>query len=313
MRCIVTGGAGFIGSHLVDALVAQGDEVIVVDSLITGKKQHLSTHITQKKVTLIEKDLRDDEWMQACNGVHRVYHLAADPDVRASAEQPKRQLQNTIIATHQVLEAMRKYQVPELVFTSTSTVYGEATVIPTPETYTPMEPVSVYGASKLACEALISAYCHNFSMQSWIYRFANIVGARSGHGVIYDFIAKLKKSQRELEILGDGKQTKSYLSVSACVQAMLFGAEYAKKQVNYLNIGSEDWIDVTTIAEIVVAEMGLSAVAFRYTGGSRGWVGDVPKMQLSCDAMKVLGWEPPVNSYESIVQAVRAALSTEAA
>ena len=309
MRCIVTGGAGFIGSHLVDALVAQGDEVIVVDSLITGTKKHLLSHITQKKVVLIKEDLGDDGWTAACNGVHRIYHLAADPDVRASAQYPKRQLQNTIIATHQVLEAMRKYQVPELVFTSTSTVYGEATIIPTPETYTPMEPVSVYGASKLACEALISAYCHSFQMQSWIYRFANIVGARSSHGVIHDFIAKLRTNPSELEILGDGKQTKSYLFVSACVQAMLFGAEHAKKQVNYLNIGSDDWIDVTTIAKIVVAEMGLSSVAFRYTGGDRGWVGDVAKMQLSCDAMKALGWEPSVNSYESVVQAVRAALS----
>lgn len=308
MRCLVTGGAGFIGSHLVDALVTQGDEVIVVDSLITGRKKHLFSHITQKKVTLIEKDLIHEEWMQACNGVDRIYHLAADPDVRASAEHPKRQLQNTIIATHQVLEAMRQYQIPELVFTSTSTVYGEATVIPTPETYTPMEPVSVYGASKLACEALISAYCHSFEIQSWIYRFANIVGERSNHGVIYDFIAKLRKNPCELEILGDGKQAKSYLSVSACVQAMLFGAEHAKKQVNYLNIGSDDWIDVTTIAEIVALEMGLSSVPFRYTGGDRGWIGDVPKMQLSCDAMKALGWKPSINSYESVVQAVRAAL-----
>jgi UDP-glucose 4-epimerase len=188
-------------------------------------------------------------------------------------------------------------------------VYGEATVIPTPETYTPMEPVSVYGASKLACEALISAYCHSFGIQSWIYRFANIVGARSGHGVIYDFIEKLRKNPSELEILGDGKQAKSYLSVSACVQAMLFGVEHAQKQVNYLNIGSDDWIDVTTIAEIIVAEMGLSSVTFQYTGGKKGWVGDVARMQLSCDAMKALGWQSSVNSYESVVQAVRAALS----
>jgi UDP-glucose 4-epimerase len=241
--------------------------------------------------------------------VHRIYHLAADPDVRASAEHPKHQLQNTIIATHQVLEAMRQYHIPELIFTSTSTVYGDAMIIPTPETYTPMEPVSVYGASKLACEALISAYCHSFGIQSWIYRFANIVGARSGHGVIYDFIEKLRKNPDELEILGDGKQAKSYLSVSACVQAMFFGVEHAKKQVNYLNIGSDDWIDVTTIAEIIVAEMDLSSVAFRCTGGKRGWVGDVSRMQLSCDAMKALGWQPPVNSYESVMQAVRQALS----
>jgi UDP-glucose 4-epimerase len=310
MRCIVTGGAGFIGSHLVDALVAKGEEVIIIDSFVTGTKENLSSNISNKSIIFIEKDLCDDDWTEACAGVQRIYHLAADPDVRASAEHPKHQLQNTIIATHQVLEAMRQYHVPELIFTSTSTVYGQATIIPTPESYTPMEPVSVYGASKLACEALISAYCHSFGMQSWIYRFANIVGARSGHGVIHDFIEKLRKNPNELEILGDGKQTKSYLSVSACVQAMLFGVDHAKKQVNYLNIGSDDWIDVTTIAEIIVAEMGLSSVPFRYTGGNRGWVGDVARMQLSCDAMKALGWQPPVNSYDSVVQAVRQALST---
>jgi UDP-glucose 4-epimerase len=309
MRCIVTGGAGFIGSHLVDALVARGEEVIVIDSLATGTKEHLSSHIAHDSVIFIEKDLCGDDWTAACAGVERIYHLAADPDVRASAEHPRHQLQHTIIATHQVLEAMRQHHIPELIFTSTSTVYGEATIIPTPETYTPMEPVSVYGASKLACEALISAYCHSFGIQSWIFRFANIVGARSGHGVIHDFIEKLRRNPSELEILGDGKQAKSYLSVSACIQAMFFGIEHAKKQVNYLNIGSDDWIDVTTIAEIISAEMDLSSVAFRYTGGNKGWVGDVARMQLSCDAMKALGWQPPVNSYESVVQAVRQALS----
>ena len=309
MRCIVTGGAGFIGSHLVDALVAQGDEVIVIDSLITGRKENISSHIADGSVIFIPKDLCHDDWMEACAGIQRIYHLAADPDVRASAVNPKHQLQNTIIATHQVLEAMREYHVPEMVFTSTSTVYGEATIIPTPETYTPLEPVSVYGAAKLSCEALISAYSHSFGIQSWMYRFANIVGARSGHGVIYDFIEKLRKNPSELEILGDGKQSKSYLSVSACVQAMLFGAAHAKKQVNYLNIGSDDWIDVTKIAEIITSEMNLSSVTYRYTGGDRGWVGDVPKMQLSCDAMKALGWQSSVNSYESVVNAVRHVLS----
>jgi UDP-glucose 4-epimerase len=217
-------------------------------------------------------------------------------------------MQNNIMATYQVLEAMRRHDVPEIVFTSTSTVYGDAKVIPTPETYTPLEPISVYGATKLACEALISSYCHSFGMKSWIFRFANIIGARSGHGVINDFIHKLVENPAELEILGDGKQTKSYLEVHECVAAMLFAVGHSRDTVNTLNIGSEDWIDVKSIAEIVVEEMHLPHVKFRFTGGERGWIGDVPKMQLAVDRIKVLRWKPQVGSRESVRIAVRAML-----
>ena len=203
---------------------------------------------------------------------------------------------------------MRVHGVPELVFTSTSTVYGDATVIPTPETYTPLEPISVYGATKLACEALISSYCHSFGMTSWIYRFANIIGERSGHGVIPDFIRKLRENPRELEILGDGRQTKSYLEVIECVRAVQFGIEHSHDPVNIFNIGSEDWIDVVTIADIVTEEMGLSGVRYRFTGGARGWVGDVPRMQLSVEKLKNLGWRCRVTSEESVRSAVRAML-----
>ncbi len=193
----------------------------------------------------------------AVQGADRLFHLAADPDVRQSAVNPDPTMQNNIMATYRVLEAMRLHDVPELVFTSTSTVYGDATVIPTPESYTPLEPISVYGASKLACEALISAYCHSFGMKAWIFRFANIIGSRSGHGVITDFIQKLEENPAELEILGDGKQTKSYLEVHECVAAMLFAVGHARETVNTFNIGSEDWIDVKSIAEIVTEEMHL--------------------------------------------------------
>ena len=201
-----------------------------------------------------------------------------------------------------------RHDVPELVFTSTSTVYGDATVIPTPETYTPLEPISVYGASKLACEALISAYCHSFGMKAWVFRFANIIGSRSGHGVITDFIQKLEKNPAELEILGDGKQTKSYLEVHECVAAMLFAVGHARGTVNTFNIGSEDWIDVKSIAEIVTEEMHLPSTKFTFTGGERGWVGDVPKMQLAVDRIKALRWKPQLGSRESIRIAVKAML-----
>jgi UDP-glucose 4-epimerase len=307
MISVVTGGAGFIGSHLVDALVARGGEVRVIDSLVSGSPGNLGS-LADGKIRLIEHDLREDGWQESFAGSRRIYHLAADPDVRQSAFLPEAQVMNNIIATHRVLEAMRVYGVPEIVFTSTSTVYGEAQVLPTPEDYAPMEPISVYGATKLACEALISAYCHSYGMRGWIYRFANIIGERSGHGVIHDFIEKLRKDPHHLEILGDGRQSKSYLEVTACTEAMLFAADHARGRVNIFNVGSEDWIDVRTIADIVTAAMGLSQVEYRFTGGDRGWVGDVPRMQLSVDRIKALGWSPPFGSHESVRRAVQAML-----
>ncbi|HTY14165.1 MAG TPA: NAD-dependent epimerase/dehydratase family protein [Methanoregulaceae archaeon] len=304
MFAVVTGGAGFIGSHLVDTLVAQGNEVLVVDSLCAGRRECIARHIDTGVARFVRADLLCDGWQEHIEGADRVFHLAADPDVRQSAIDPEPTMQNNIMATYRVLEAMRKYEVPEIIFTSTSTVYGEATVIPTPEDYAPLLPVSVYGASKLACEALISSYCYSFGMKAWIYRFANIVGGRSGHGVITDFIRKLKENPTELEILGDGKQVKSYLEVHECVAAMLFALR-TKGTVNIFNIGSEDWIDVKSIAEIVAEEMHLPDVKFRFTGGKRGWVGDVPKMQLSIDRIKGKRWKPQIGSRESVRLAVR--------
>jgi len=301
---VVTGGAGFIGSHLVDTLVGQDNEVLVIDSLCSGRREWIARHIDDYKVRFMEKDLLDDGWQDAIQGADRLFHLAADPDVRQSAVSPDPTIRNNIMATYRVLEAMRLHDVPELVFTSTSTVYGDATVIPTPEDYTPLEPISVYGASKLACEALISSYCHSFGMKAWIFRFANIIGSRSGHGVITDFIRKLEENPAELEILGDGKQTKSYLEVHECIAAMLYATGKARGIVNIFNIGSEDWIDVKSIAEIVTKEMHLSGAKFRFTGGERGWVGDVPKMQLSIDKIKGLRWKPQTGSRDSVRVAV---------
>lgn len=308
---VVTGGAGFIGSHLVDSLVERGDKVVVIDSLVAGSMEKISGTISCGKVKLVQKDLLSDGWQDLLKGADRVYHLAADPDVRQSAMTPDPTFRNNIVATYRVLEAMRVHKVPELVFTSTSTVYGNATVIPTPENYAPLEPVSVYGASKLACEALISAYCHSFAMKSWQFRFANIIGARSGHGVITDFVRKLRENPKELEILGDGKQTKSYLEVHECIDCMHFAIARAKEPVNIFNIGSEDWIDVKTIADVVVREMQLDGVKYRFTGGSVGWVGDVPKMQLGIDRLKALGWKPQKGSRESVRIAVQAAVKGE--
>lgn len=311
MYAVVTGGAGFIGSHLADSLVERGDDVVVIDSLVAGRRETIAGHLESGKAKLVQKDLLSDGWQDTFGGADRVYHLAADPDVRQSAMTPDPTFRNNIVATYRVLEAMRAKKVPEIVFTSTSTVYGNAAVIPTPETHAPMEPVSIYGASKLACEAMISAYCHSFGIRAWNFRFANIVGARSGHGVITDFVRKLQEDPTMLEILGDGKQTKSYLEVHECIDCMHFAVTHAQDQVNTFNIGSEDWIDVTTIADVVVEEMKLKGVKYRYTGGTVGWIGDVPKMQLGIDRLKKLGWKPQTGSRESVRIAVRAALNGE--
>lgn len=168
-----------------------------------------------------------------------------------------------------------------------------------------MEPISIYGGTKLACEAMISSYAHTYGMKAWVFRFANIVGARSNHGVIWDFIHKLRNNPKELEILGDGRQTKSYFSVEACIEAFLYAVDHAHQPFNVFNIGSEDWIDVRSLAKIVTEEMGMSGIPFRYTGGDRGWKGDVPKMLLSVERLKGLGWRPLTNSEESVRKAAR--------
>ena len=305
---VVTGGAGFIGSHLVDSLVARGGRVTVIDSLVSGERANIARHIRTGSVSFVRADLKKNGWQEALAGADRVWHLAADPDVRQSAVSPQGPFDNNILATFRVLEAMREQAVPAIAFTSTSTVYGDAAVIPTPEDYAPLEPVSVYGASKLACEALISSYCHSFGMRSCLFRFANIVGLRSGHGVITDFLKKLGGNSRELEILGNGRQSKSYLLVGDCVDAMLYAAERMEGPVSTFNIGSDDWIDVRAIARIVEKEMGLAGVKHRFTGGERGWVGDVPRMQLSIDKIRRLGWQPAHGSKESVRLAARALL-----
>jgi len=219
------------------------------------------------KVDLSSKPELDEVFRK--KSFSEVWHLAANPDVRVGSENPDEIYRNNVLATYNLLEAMRKNNVDRIIFTSTSTVYGEAKVIPTPEDY-PTIPISIYGASKLACEAMISSYCHTFDMKAWIYRFANVIGKRSNHGVIYDFIMKLRRNPEELEILGNGEQNKSYIYVSDCIEAMFYGLK-ADDRVNIFNIGSEDQIKVKRIAEIVCEEMGLNP-KFRFTGGDRGWL-----------------------------------------
>jgi len=307
---LVTGGAGFIGSHLVDRLL-QENQVTVIDNFSSGKRESVEPHLENPDFELIEADLLDSGALErAFAGKDFVFHLAANPDVRLGAENTRVHLEQNVMATYNVLEAMRRAGVRRIAFTSTSTIYGEAKVVPTPEDFGPLMPISLYGASKLSCEALISSYCHTFEMQSWIFRFANIVGERGTHGVLVDFIRKLCINPKELEILGSGKQRKSYLEVKNCVQAMLHCIERSHDETNVFNIGSCDSVDVTQIANIVAERMGLSGVKYRYTGGidGRGWKGDVKVMLLSIEKIKRLGWTPRRGSTEAIEAAVDALL-----
>jgi len=240
-----------------------------------------------------------------------VIHLAANSDIFRGLEDTELDLNQGVLATFSVLEAMRRNDVKRLIFSSSSVVYGEPTVVPTPEDYGPLLPISFYGASKLACEGLVTAYGHNFGIQSWMYRFGNIVGPNATHGVILDFIHKLQADPTRLEVLGDGRQAKPYLHVSDCVDGMLFGFEHAAAPVNVFNLAVEDVVDVATIARIVIEAMGLDGVTVRYTGGERGWPGDVPRVGLSPRRMSDLGWTASMTSRQAVQRAAREIVAQE--
>jgi len=269
----------------------------------------MSSLLTSPNFRFVEGDLLTMDLAPLLEDVDVVCHLAANPDVRLGAKNTKVHFEQNITVTYRLLEAGRESRVKDILFPSTSTVYGETEVIPTPEEYGPLVPISVYGASKLACEALIASFCHTFDQNAVLYRFANVVGPRSTHNVLHDFIRKLREDPSSLEILGAEPGTsKSYVHVSDCVQGMIAGAEAAREQVEIYNIGSKDWMTVKDIADIVTEEMRLPDAAYRWTGGvkgGRGWVGDVKKMQLAVDKLEARGWEPRFSSKEAIRRAVR--------
>lgn len=310
MKVFVTGGAGFIGSHLVDRLIDEKNKVTVYDNLSSGKKQFITHHLQKDNFTFIEADLLDLENVKKEIKDHDVvFHIAANPDVRLGAQKPEI-ARKDIISTYNLLDAMRLNDIKKIVFSSSSTIYGETPAFPLPESYGPLLPISVYGAAKLAAEGLVSSFCHTFDIQGWIFRFANVVGERGTHGVIVDFINKLRKNPRELEILGDGKQRKPYLYVKDCVDAIIFGYQNANEQINVFNLGCDTATEVTRIAGIVVEEMGLTNVKFTYTGGKRGWKGDVPQFQFDISKMKKLGWNATVTSDEAVRKTTRVLLDT---
>jgi UDP-glucose 4-epimerase len=309
----VTGGAGFIGSHLVDRLCENGNNVIVFDNLSSGKLENLKHWLKKPNFNFIQEDLlKPKSIFNFLSECETVFHLAANPEVRVGSVDPKVHYEQNIVATFNLLEAVRKVgRIKNFVFTSSSTVYGEVEKIPTPEDYAPLKPISIYGASKLASEALITCYAYTYGFNATIYRLANIVGSRTQHGVIYDFINKLMKNSKRLEILGDGTQRKSYLYIDDCIDAMLMGIGHSHDKVEIYNVGSEDQVNVKEIADIVCQEMGLSSVDYVYTGGvdgGRGWKGDVKVMLLSIEKIKGLGWKPKLNSHQAVRKTVRAIL-----
>jgi len=297
-KVLVTGGAGFIGASLVDKLMLLDYRVKVIDNLSTGKKENIDYHLDKDSFEFIKADLLKDDISSYFEDVEEVWHLAANPDVKSGLTNTRDMIDQNIIVTYNVLEAMRKNNVKKINFTSSSVVYGEAKTIPTPEDYGPLMPISLYGASKLASESLISAYASTFGIKGAIFRLANVVGPRSDHGVIHDFINKLNKNRNLLEILGNGNQKKSYVYVEDCVEAMVL-ASNPQKDIDVFNIGSDDYITVRQIAEIVSKTMGLQPV-FEFGSEDRGWKGDVPVMLLATDKIKSLGWNLNHNSSESV-------------
>jgi len=308
-KIMVTGCAGFIGSHMAEELLRKDNEVLGVDNLSAGRRSFLAGCEEFEDFSFIEGDLLTMDLKPVLHRVELVCHFAANPDVRLGASNTRIHFEQNIEVTYRLLEGCAEHDVKDFIFPSTSTVYGEPTVIPTPEEYGPQVPISIYGASKLACEALISSYCHTFDMNSVLYRFANVVGPRSTHNVLHDFIRKLREQPNYLEILGKKPGTnKSYVHVSDCVDAMVVGAEKAREQVEIYNIGSRDQLSVLKIADVVVEEMGLDDVDYHWTGGvkgGRGWIGDVKEMLLAVDRLAGVGWRPKLNSEQAIHRAVR--------
>jgi UDP-glucose 4-epimerase len=311
MKVLVTGGAGFIGSHLVDELVRLGHEVVVYDNFSTGFRQHLDQALNTGRLKLIEGDILDSSKLKsALEDVSTVFHLAANADVRGGIVNTAIDVEQNILGTHRVLEAMRAQSVGEIVFTSSATVYGEPDRFPTPERQ-PLIQTSLYGASKLAAEAIIQAYGEYFGIRSYCFRFVSWIGERYSHGVVRDFVQKLMSNPKELEILGDGKQRKSYLHVSDGVRGIFSAIQNVKDLKNILNLGHVEYMNVKDVANIICQEMGLRNVVYRFTGGPRGWLGDSPFVLLDIAKIREAGFQPQISIEEGVRRTVRYLLENQ--
>jgi UDP-glucose 4-epimerase len=310
MNIIVSGGAGFIGSTLVDRLMASGHAVTVVDNLSGGDERFLAHHRDSPRFRLVVQDVRNTDRLIAAmsSDVDLVFHLAANADIARGVEDPTLDFEHSIVATFSMLRAMKHHGIKKLVYTSGSGVYGDRGLAFLPETHGPLEPVSMYGASKLSAEGLVSAFAHLYDMRAWILRPANIIGPRSTHGVVFDFIRKLQKDPAQLVILGDGKQSKAYLHVDDVIDAMLLVERKAKGQVSFFNLSSQSFITVNRIAELVIRGMGLKQVKRVHTPGKIGWKGDVPIIRLRNTRIAKLGWRAKYDSARAVTATIEALL-----
>lgn len=304
-KYIVTGCAGFIGSTLVDRLLMDGHAVIGVDNFSTGQRRFLQSALTNPNFILFEADLLDFDALKTIfQDGDTVFHLAANADVRFGTDHPKRDLEQNTIATFNVLEAMRTNGIKNIAFSSTGSVYGEAPVVPTPENGPFPVQTSLYGASKAACEGLISAYCEGFGFQAWIFRFVSILGERYTHGHVFDFYQKLKTDPTRLLVLGNGKQRKSYLYIQDCIDAILLATHKATEKVNIFNLGVDGYCEVNNSIGWICQELGVNPV-LEYTGGDRGWIGDNPFIFLDTQKIQSLGWEPKVSINDGVIRTVQ--------
>jgi len=303
-RCLVTGCAGFIGSNLVDRLLANGCFVMGIDNFSTGQRKFLNGALGNSRFKLIEGDLLDIESLKSwVASTDLVFHFAANADVRFGTENPRKDLEQNTIVTYNVLEAMRANGIKRIAFSSTGSVYGEAAVIPTPENAAFPIQTSLYGASKLAGEGLIAAYCEGFGFQSWIFRFVSILGERYTHGHVFDFYKQLRDDPTQLRVLGNGKQRKSYLYIQDCIDAILLAMEKAADKVNVFNLGVDSYVEVNDSIGCISEALGVKP-RLEYTGGDRGWIGDNPFIFLDTARIRALGWKPKLNIREGVVKTV---------
>ena len=300
MRVLVTGCAGFIGSNLTDSLLANGAEVVGIDNFSTGKIEFLASASENQKFEFHPTDLEDSQELPGIFvGVDFVFHLAANADVRFGADRPRRDLEQNTIVTHNVLEAMRVSGVKKIAFSSTGSIYGESPINPTPEDAPFPIQTSLYGASKLACEGLIQAYCETFGMQSWIFRFVSILGPRYSHGHVFDFYRQLKEHPDYLTVLGNGHQRKSYLHVSDCIKAIEIAISSSNEKVNVFNLGVNSTCEVRDSVKWISEKLGLEP-RVDFGTDTRGWVGDNPLIHLATVGINSLGWEPKYSIREGV-------------